>query len=236
MAWLKNLSPTRQVSMAFSLAMAAVLTIGLTVSTSFVTPAFAQIQQTIMQASSMHYRGTMLNNGEASMEIVVYFQQPNKVRIETSPILAGSRQEAITTILDTQAGKGLTLISQAKIAMPLEFAANEKSGLPQEKFLNWVDTIINYEGDVTTLSAKNINDVFANGYEIYENGMTITLWVDSISQLPISLRVVSDSKNKQSSFEFYADLRFNDELNEDLFDLNAQEGYQLMLPEQDDES
>ncbi|GAC28116.1 LolA family protein [Brumicola pallidula] len=233
-AWLKSMSLGKQVSMACSVAIAAVLTIGFTMSTSVIAPAFAQVQQTIMQATSMHYSGTMLSNGEPTMEIEVYYQQPNKVRIETSPILAGNAQGSITTILDTQAGKGLTLISQAKMAMPFDFAASEDGGLPQEDFLSWVDTITHYEGEVTLLSSKNIDDVFASGYEITESGMTITLWVNSANLLPISLHVQSDAVNGLTAFEFNADLRFNDTLNTALFDLNAQQGYRLMSPEQDE--
>lgn len=236
LAWLKNMSLGGQVSMACSVAMAAVLTIGFTMSSSVITPAFAQIQQTIMQATSMHYSGTMLTNGEPSMEIEVYYQQPNKVRIETSPIFSGNAQGSITTILDTTAGKGLTLMSEAKIALPLEFPASEEGGLPQEDFLSWVDTIVNYEGEVRVLTSKNINDVFASGYEIYESGMTITLWVNNASQLPISLRVLSDTVNGETPFEFNADLRFNDTLNEALFNLHVQEGYQLMSADTNDES
>jgi outer membrane lipoprotein-sorting protein len=233
-AWLKSMSLRKQVSMACSVATAAVLTIGFTISTSVIAPAFAQVQQTIMQATSMHYSGTMLSNGDPTMEIEVYYQQPNKVRIETSPILVGNAQGSITTILDTQAGKGLTLISQAKMAMPFDFAAREDGGLPQENFLSWVDTITHYEGEVTLLSSKNIDDVFANGYEITESGMTITLWVNSANQLPISLHVQSDAADGQTAFEFHANLRFNDSLDTALFDLSAQQGYRLMSPEQDD--
>ncbi len=64
--------------------------------------------------------------------------------------------------------------------------------------------------------------------------MTITLWVESASQLPISLRVQSDVLNGQTAFEFNADLRFNGILDETLFDINAQEGYQLVSAEQED--
>jgi outer membrane lipoprotein-sorting protein len=233
-AWLKNISRGGQVSMAFSVAMAAVLTIGFSLSSSVISPAFAQIQQTLKQASSMQYSGVMLSNGEPTMEMKVYYQQPNKVRIETSPLLSGKAQGTVTTILDTQAGKGLTLISQAKMAMPFEFATSEEGGLPEEEFLSWMDTILEYDGEVILLASKNINDVFATGYEIYESGMTITLWVESASQLPISLRVQSDVVNGQTAFEFNADLRFNGILDETLFDINAQEGYQLVSGEQQD--
>jgi outer membrane lipoprotein-sorting protein len=220
--------------MVFSVAIAAVLAIGFTISSSVISPAFAQIQQTIKQASSMHYSGVMLSNGEPNMEIQVYYQQPNKVRIETSPMHSGEAQGTVTTILDTQVGKGLTLISQAKMAMPFEFAASAEGGLPEEDFLSWMDTILEHDGEVIVLASKNINDAFATGYEIYESGMTITLWVENASQLPINLRVQSDVLNGQAAFEFNADLRFNDMLDDALFDINAQEGYQLMSAEQED--
>ena len=44
----------------------------------------------------------------------------------------------------------------------------------------------------------------------------------------------SDALDGQAAFEFTADMRFNDTLDQALFDLNVQEGYQLVSPEQED--
>ncbi|MBT0585196.1 hypothetical protein [Alteromonas oceanisediminis] len=206
---------------AASLALVAVLSVGILLSSSVTAPAFASVVQSLSNISTMTYRGTIESNGAPLMRLEVFYRAPSNVRIENTPLVGEGAQNPIINILDVEQGKGVIVMPQGDMRMPFDFTPNKNvHATPDQDPLNWFHTVTQYQGDVAVLPTKTLDGVNVAGYEIQESGMTITLWVDTDSQLPVNVRVEMDeSVQGQSPFILDADLTFNRTLSDELFDL-----------------
>jgi outer membrane lipoprotein-sorting protein len=218
-----------------SAAFACMLAISLFVVTSTSTPAFAAVVKKLSQITSMYYSGTMTTQGQALMQLDVYYRAPNLVRIENLSLAGDQEREPIINIMDVQQGKGLILMPQTNMAMPFDFSPNKggENSLSPDDPLSWFNAILHYQGAVKHLAAQTINGVSAVGYEIYVSDMSIVLWVDVKTNLPIKLKVEKDVENGQSAFIFEADLQFNQQLDDKLFSLLPDPSYTIGQGDED---
>lgn len=224
---LSGMSAMAKLGMAGSFAFAGVLTIGLLLSSSVSSPAFASVVQKLTEITSMHYQGQMRSNGQDLMSVEVFYLAPSKVRVVTTPNVGAAQPLPMINILDTELGKGLILMPQAKMAMPFEFLPGAVTDSPEDDPLHWLDTILNHKGDVEVLDSVRIGNTQAVGFVIVESGLTIMLWVDAATNLPMQIRLEMDEMDGQSPFVFEADVQFNQDLDEALFSLHATGDYQI---------
>ncbi|ALS98894.1 hypothetical protein [Lacimicrobium alkaliphilum] len=204
------------------------LVFGLMFSTAQ-TPAFAAVVEKLQQISSMSYSGVMSSNGLQIMDLQVYYQAPDKVRIENTP-LAGQQQAApVINILDVSLGKGLILMPGPKMATPFSFTPNQQSMQSVEDDpLYWFEAIKNHQGEVTRLSAQMVNDTEAVGYQIIEQNILITLWASVKTSLPVKVEVsMPGTGENQGVFHLEADLEFNRQLDPQLFSLTPDSSYRM---------
>jgi outer membrane lipoprotein-sorting protein len=196
------------------------------------SPAFASVIANLNSITSMVYKGKMLSNGSTVMKLDVFYQAPGLLRIETRPSANGPNTTndvaPVINILDTTLGKGVSLITQGKMAMPFEFAPDQSASSPEEDPLYWLEAVKQHQGEVVVLDPQEINGVMTTGYQITDLQMTITLWVDAVSELPVRIHIVMDKVNNQIPFEFVADVTFNTKLKSDLFDLQPSAEYRMM--------
>jgi outer membrane lipoprotein-sorting protein len=229
-AWLSSISfsPKAKMSLGASFAFAFVFAIGLITTGGVVSPAFASVQEKLAQISTMYYTGKMSSEGQTIMQMEVHYQAPNLVRIVTSPVVNGQTQSEVINILDTQAGKGMTLMPMANMAMPMNFPANQTGNNVEDDPLSWLNKIMAYQGEVIELPPQYVNGIYAYGYQIEDNLMQITLWVDSETTLPVNIQTVIYNQEGASSFVFDADVEFNQTLDNGLFDMVPPKSYQIM--------
>lgn len=230
--WIQNLSTGPKLGFAASVALACVLAISVVMSTSVVSPAFAAVKERLAQVTSMYYKGEMRSNEQATMQIEVYYQAPSKLRISTKPILEGRLPMEVINIFDIEKGQGLTLMPHASVAMPVAFAPGDDVSNLEQDPLSWVNKVLDQQGKVTELPAKWIDQIFANGYKVRQQGMTITLWVDGATELPVSIKVESQKVDGIQSFIFEANMKFNDLLDPALFDLTPSSEYRMLTEDE----
>lgn len=226
--WIKNLSTGPKLGFAASLALICVLIISVVMSTSVVSPAFAAVKKSLAQVTSMYYKGEMLSNEKVTMQIEVYHQSPSKVRIVTKPITEGRSQMEVINIFDISKGQGITLMPHANIAMPISFTPNVNMPNLEQDPLSWVNKVLEHKGKIINLQAKRINEIPATGYKIQEAGMTVSLWINSATQLPIRITVESAKLDGVRAFVFEANMEFNQVLDAALFDLTPSSEYRIM--------
>jgi outer membrane lipoprotein-sorting protein len=226
--WIKNLSTGPKLGFAASIALVCVLSISVVMSTSVVAPAFAAVKKGLAQVTSMYYKGEMLSNGKATMQIEVYHQSPSKLRIVTKPMLDGRAQIEVVNIFDISKGQGMTLMPHANIAFPIRFTPNvDVSNLEQDP-RSWINKVLEHEGKVTKLQTTQINGIPATGYLVKEAGMTITLWINGATKLPVRITVESPKVGGVRTFVFEANMKFNLALDAALFDLTPSSEYRIM--------
>ncbi len=226
--WIKNLSTGPKLGFAASLALICVLIISVVMSTSVVSPAFAAVKKSLAQVTSMYYKGEMLSNEKVTMQIEVYHQSPAKLRIVTKPITEGRSQMEVINIFDISKGQGITLMPHANIAMPISFTPNVNMPNLEQDPLSWVNKVLEHKGKIINLQAKRINEIPATGYKIQEAGMTVSLWINSATQLPIRITVESAKLDGVRAFVFEANMEFNQVLDAALFDLTPSSEYRIM--------
>lgn len=226
--WLKNLTTGPQLGFAASFVLACVLIISLAVSTSMTSPVFASVKATLAKVSSMHYEGVMKSYGVVTMQLEIFHKVPNNLRIITRPI-SNAQQPAleVINIFNVAKGQGLTLMPHAKVAMPVTFEPGSEVTNTKEDPLAFVHKVLNYQGNVKELPAKWTNESFANGYQITDENMLVTLWIDSKTQLPVQVVVKMEALDGSVPFEFAADFKFNTYLENALFDLTPPTDYRI---------
>ncbi len=208
-----------------SAAVACAVVLSVFVITSAPTPAFATMVQQLARISTMYYHGTMTSHGKPLVQLKVYYQAPHHVRVENTPLQGDSENAAMINIIDGGKGKGLILMPKAKMAVPFSFEPSTTQKSAQDDPLYWFDTVLNYAGEVEHLPAKTIDGVEVAGYTITDNGITITIWADVKTQLPVNIKVAMDEINGQTPFMLQADLKFNQPLDAALFSVNADSSY-----------
>ncbi|WP_100656124.1 LolA family protein [Alteromonas flava] len=226
--WLKQVSVPKQLGFAGSAA-ALVLTVAVLVTSTASAPAFAAVVKKLNAITSMVYSGEMTANGQAMMNIEVYYQAPGKLRVVNSPRPNANGAPTIINVVDTEQGKGSILFPDRNMAMPIDFApASDAKAALEDELFDWYSTILNYQGDVNIEPSVLLYGVETTVYVIEPENMRVTLWVDPDTELPIKIRVETQV---DQSFIFEADVAFNQTLEASLFDLSPQ-GYTLMGPDE----
>lgn len=199
-------------------ATAFVLTLSFVLTSTVATPVYANVINNLNVITSMIYSGKMESNGEGIMNIDVFYQAPSKIRVVSQPLPSVHNTPSVINVMDTELGKGLIIFPARQVAMPLDFppGKNAKDAL-ENKLFDWHTHILNYEGEVITEPGGMINSIETTAFIIKPEQMTITLWVDPKTELPVRIRVESAT---QANFIFEADVSFNQQLDPSLFDLN----------------
>lgn len=214
-----------------SIAVASAVSVSLYLG-SAQSPAFASVVANLRQIDSMNYQAKMFSNGLPIMRLDIYYQAPNKLRIENTPLVgqAGDEdaQALVVNILDTDNGQGVILMPMSKAAMPFSFSVDKLNDKPAENPLLWLDAVKSYKGDVRILEATEVNGIAAIGYQFTEAGITITMWVDELSEMPVSIKVRSEEVNGQSAFELDGQVFFNEPIDDSLFDLQLGPEYKAV--------
>jgi outer membrane lipoprotein-sorting protein len=193
------------------------------------TPAFAAVVEKLQQIASMSYSGVMSSNGQPIMDLQVYYQAPDKVRIENTPLAGQQKAAPVINILDVSQGKGLILMPGPKMATPFSFTPNQQSMQSVEDDpLYWFEAIKNHQGEVTTLPTKMVNGTEAVGYKIVEQNILITLWASVQTSLPVKVEVsMAGPGEREDIFHLEADLEFNRQLDPQLFSLTPDSTYRM---------
>lgn len=227
--WLSRLMPRVALNWAGgSAAAAVVLAVILVLATGTTQPAFAAVVAQLDQVRTMVYRGHMISAGKAMMDVTVYYRAPANVRVENTSLAGGKPGMTLVNVLDVSKGKGIVLMPQPKIAVPFSFSPK---GGPADQVdpLDWFEKVKQYQGEVTHLPAREIDGEKVTGFEIHPEGMTVTLWVDGHTDLPVQVHVT----NADATFELDANLVFNQVLDDQLFSLAPAPGYTLRSPDGD---
>ncbi|NVJ59633.1 MAG: transposase [Gammaproteobacteria bacterium] len=185
------------------------------------TPLYADMVTKLKTITSMIYNGRMTISGNHTMDIKVYYQHPDKLRVETLP--AGHASEAASiNILDLANGKGQISFPAQNMTVPYPFEPGSTDNLKQEEDpLGWYHTLINADpSKVTEIETKEIKGSLAQGFLIEDQGTQIRVWVNSNTQLPVSLNVRLPQQDGQELFELQAELTFNKKIDAELFKLD----------------
>jgi outer membrane lipoprotein-sorting protein len=228
LTWLSALFSPKALGMAGSAA-ALVIAVSLVMTVSVSQPAFASVIQKLTAITSMTYSGQMLSNGEAMMNIEVYYQAPSKIRVVNTPMPNITNQPSVINVMDTELGKGLIIFPQRQAAMPLDFAPgkNAKDAL-ENKLFDWHTQIINYQGDVEiNHNGEVINGIATSSFTIKPENMEIVLWVDPETELPVRIQASTMTDSQPTPFVFVADVAFNQTLDNALFDLTP-DGFEIL--------
>jgi outer membrane lipoprotein-sorting protein len=213
-------------SLLGSFALACLLSVGLFLTSGVNSPAFANVVNKLEQISTMYYNGNMKSNGQAIMQLEVFYQAPSQLRIENTPAMGDNEnQGAMINILDTSIGKGMILIPANKLAMPFNFSATELDETPDKNPLYWLDEVKQYKGEVVLMEPKVLNNQKVVGYQIYVSNITMTLWVNVNTEWPVQIEMMMDKVNGQSPFEFVADVEFNQYIDPSFFSLQPSDEY-----------
>lgn len=215
-----------------SIAVASAVSVSLYLGSSAQSPAFASVVANLRQIDSMNYQAKMFSNGLPIMRLDIYYQAPNKLRVENTPLAgqAGDEdaQALVVNILDTNKGQGVILMPMSKKAMPFSFSVDKLNDKPAENPLLWLDAVKSYKGDVRILEPTEVNGTAAIGYQFTEAGITVTMWVDELSEMPVSIKVRSEEVNGQSAFELDGQVFFNEPIDDSLFDLQIGSEYKAV--------
>jgi outer membrane lipoprotein-sorting protein len=233
-------SPFKKTQLAIgafaSITVASVVSVSLYLGSAAQSPAFATVVANLRQIDSMIYQAQMSSNGQAIMSLDVYYQAPNKLRIENTPLIGqagdGDAEALVVNILDTEKGQGVILMPMNKTAMPFSFSVDRLNDKPAENPLLWLDVVKNYKGDVSILEPNEVNGIAAIGYQFTEAGITVTMWVDERSEIPVSIKVRSEEVNGQSAFELDGQVFFNEHIDDSLFDLQLGPEYKAVSEEE----
>ena len=190
-------------------------------------PAFAKVVEQLNSLNSMSYSSQLFSQGKKLMTLKVFYQSPGQVRVETYQGATGADQPSMVNILNTALGKGLILLPANQQAVPFDFANQNNKAAVQpitENPLQWFELLKEFKGEAEVLEPKLIKGNYAQGYEITESGMKITIWADVDTNIPVQFSL--ESNVGESLFEMEADISINPLLSKDLFSLQTPGHYQ----------
>ncbi|RTE86958.1 MULTISPECIES: hypothetical protein [Gammaproteobacteria] len=182
------------------------------------TPLYADMVAKLRDITSLTYQGSMHARGEHLMDINVFYQHPDKVRVETLP--SGSAEGGATiNIMDIANGQGQIIFPEQGMNVPYQFDPEQNGQTNEEEDpLAWYDTLLNADpSTVTTLDSIEVDGKLLTGFLVEEQGTQVRVWVDANTELPVRLNVLIPGQSEQATFELQAELTFNETIDENLF-------------------
>lgn len=188
---------------------------------SATTPLYADMVAKLRDITSMTYHGSMNVNGDHLMDINVFYQHPDKLRVETLPTGTAAAGGSIN-IMDLANGQGQITFPEQDMSVPYPFDPNNREQVDSEDDpLAWYDSLINADPNaVTTLESREVDGKLLTGFLVEDQGTEIRVWVDANTDLPVSVNVLVPQTGEQGVFEMQADLTFNQQLDAELFHID----------------
>ncbi len=187
---------------------------------SATAPLYADMVEQLKAITSMTYHGKMTVSGNQLMDIKVYYQHPNMLRVDTLP-LGNASDGASINILDLTAGTGTIAFPVQNVSVPYQFDPNGKQQLKAEEDpLAWYHSLLNADAaQVTNIEPRQIDGQRLPGFLVEEQGIQVRVWIDNNTQLPAYLEVRMPQQGNDDLFKLEAELTFNQVIDGNLFQL-----------------
>jgi outer membrane lipoprotein-sorting protein len=213
--------------------------------------AFAQVAEALDRLRNATYDFTMEMKDPITGNVTIthskgYFLAPSRERVETSMSMGAGENwvsPAVNTvlILDSLAGKGLTLAPEQKLAILINISTTEKSAGGTSNMFETVRRLVR-EGsagsgqNVESLGRKDIDGREAVGFRIRNNAGAASLWADL--QTARLVRVEGDMSSNEGH-SVMSNFRYDMDLDPSLFSLEPPAGYTVQnveakMPVEDD--
>ncbi|MGX5203516.1 LolA family protein [Aliikangiella sp. IMCC44632] len=186
--------------------------------------AFAQVQQHLTSVTSMFYQSNMLVQQQPIMTLSVWYQEPGLIRVETTPLTPQAKQSMSINVIDSINGKGLMLFPGPKVSVPYEFQPNATLAA-KDNPLHWFQVAKDYQGEITQLKARLVNNQWLNGFKFTEAGYSVVLWSTQDNNLPVEFAIYNGETAETSDFLMQGNLSFNQPLNPTLFSQDVPANY-----------
>ncbi len=244
---------TRQMKRIAKLAVAATILVALGILVFWMTIgggstniAFAQVAAALDSLRSATFDVTMEMknpmNEKENQHITMkgLFLAPSRERIEMT-MGSGKAQGSSIMIMDAQAGKGIVLSPEMKMAVVMDTSKIKKpAGAPTDMFA-FVRRVVR-EGSsgggekAESLGKKEIDGRVAVGFRVHNNMADMTLWADPQTAQPVRIDVEMPSS---SGHGVMSNFRYDMELDPSLFSLEPPAGYtvnnmEAKMPVEDD--
>jgi outer membrane lipoprotein-sorting protein len=142
------------------------------------------------------------------------------------------RPDGGATVMDSRQMKILATDPKTKTAVLMEFKKDGKG--PETGPVNLVEELRKLaDKDGKPAGKKKIGDVEAQGFRVTEGGQEITVWADPRTKDPLEIEGRTNFGGQPAEFTM-TDFRLNPKLGDELFKLEAPEGYKLVKFEAED--
>ena len=179
--------------------------------------------------SSMFFSSRIEAGGMHLMDINVYHQVPNLLRIETLP-KGNAKEGAMINVMNLEQGQGVLFFPAQKMATPFNFDADSQTPSEKNDPLYWYQQLQDFKGEPSEYLAKELIDgVLAEGFVIKDNGAKLTVWANVESHLPVKLIVTLDRANDKSGFELVTNLKYNQTFDDALFSLEIADDFNIAV-------
>jgi outer membrane lipoprotein-sorting protein len=191
--------------------------------------AFADFIKPILEAKSAKFKVTFEHDGKQAATANIMVSAPNRVRME----LQRPGQPVEITISDKSKGVSVMIDSAKRIAV-----INKMVGLPREQAsMNLLDEIRSWILDAKkpdvkreSLGEKEVDGHRAVGWRLsgpglHEPGVTVTIWGDSQTGLPIRMECSYALTGQKSTL---SECILNPDFDESMFNLDPPAGYRVV--------
>jgi outer membrane lipoprotein-sorting protein len=187
--------------------------------------AFADVAKKIQEAETFTCQLTMKTPDQKEPLTMRYLARgTGQMRFE--------RPDGGATVMDTRQMKILATDPKMKTAILMEFKKGDKG--PQTGPVNLFEELRKLaDKDGKPAGKKKIGDVEAHGFRVAKGGQEITVWADPKTKDPVEIEGRTDFGGQPAEFTM-TDFRLNPKLEDDLFKLEAPEGYKLIKFEAED--
>jgi hypothetical protein len=142
------------------------------------------------------------------------------------------RPDGGATVMDTRQMKILAVDPKMKTAVLMEFKKGDKG--PETGPVNLVEELRKLaDKDGKPAGKKKVGEVEAQGFRVTEGGQEITVWADPKTKLPLVIEGRTNFGGQPAEFTM-TDFQLNPKLDDELFRLDAPEGYKLIKFEAED--
>lgn len=188
------------------------------------TIAWADVQEKIRNARTVSMKIVMQQEGAPDLVVTRRIKEGGLMRQELT--IGG---ESLTQIFRLREGKLLMLAHADKTAVCMEL-----SGMPEEtrRKIEKADVLASLkaliEESETELGEKEIAGRRAKGYRVKKGATTFSIWADAKTGDPVKLEL---TVYQGKVLVTMSDFRFNEEMDESLFSMEAPEGYTMISKE-----
>jgi len=186
--------------------------------------AFADVAKKIQEAETFTCQMTMKTpdlNEPMTMRLLA--RGTGQMRFE--------RPDGGASVMDTRQMKILSVDPKMKVAVLMEFKKGDKG--PETGPVNLVEelrSLADKKGN--SAGKKKIGDVEAVGFRVTQGNQEFTVWADPKTKEPLEIEARTNFGGQEAEFTM-TDFRLNPKLDDELFKLEAPEGYKLIKFEAD---